>query len=165
MIKTGLLKEERMTDNMLFNIALKKAMALCASREMCYSDIRQKLVLWGMKDEETIRILALLNKSKFIDEERYAIAFVKDKFRQNKWGRIKTATALRMKKIPDEIISRAMESIDEAEYIDLLKSIIAKQRRTVKAKNEYDLKGKLLRHCLSKGFESHLLYDLLNAEE
>ena len=67
-----------------------------------------------------------------------------------------------MKKIPDEIIRNAIESINDEEYLDLLKNIIKKQKRTVKAKNQFELKGKLLRHCLAKGFESHLVYDLLN---
>jgi regulatory protein len=154
-----------MAENMLYNTALKKSMALCASREMCYSDIRQKLISWGINSVDTDKILNLLTLGKFIDEERYAGAFVKDKFRYNKWGRVKIGAALKMKKIPDGIIRKAMDLINDAEYIDLLKSIIAKQRKTVKAKNQYDLNGKLLRHCLAKGFESHLLHDLLNEME
>lgn len=154
-----------MAENMLFNTALNKAMALCASREMCDSDINRKLISWGVKGDDNEKILKLLAQGKFIDEERYAIAFVKDKFRYNKWGRIKIGAALKMKKIPDDIIRKAVDSIDDAEYLDLLKSIIAKHRETVKAKNQYDLKGKLLRHSLSKGFESHLIYELLNEVE
>lgn len=154
-----------MAENMLFNTALNKAMALCAGREICYSDIRQKLILWGINGVDTDKILNLLTQGKFIDEERFAGAFVKDKFRYNKWGRVKIGAALKMKKIPDEIIINALDSIDDSEYFDLLKSIIAKQRKIVKAKNQYDLKGKLLRHGLAKGFESHLLYDLLNKTE
>jgi regulatory protein len=154
-----------MAEKILYNIALNKAMALCARREMCYSDISRKLFSWGVKDIDTDKILNLLTQGKFIDEERYATAFVKDKFRYNKWGRVKIGAALKMKKIPDEIIRNALDSIDDSEYIDLLKNIIAKQRKIAKAKNQYDLKGKLLRHGLAKGFESHLLYDLLNDTE
>ena len=64
-------------------------MALCAGREMCLSDIRRKLILWGVKSDDTDNILNLLIQGKFIDEKRYAAAFVKDKFRYNKWGKIK----------------------------------------------------------------------------
>jgi regulatory protein len=151
-----------MAENQLFNIALKKAMALCAGREMCCHDIRQKLISWGLKDDSTDKILNILTKGKFIDEERYAIAFSKDKFRYNKWGKLKIGSGLRMKKIPDELVRKALDSINETEYLGLLKNIIAKQQKTVRAKNQYDLKGKILRHCLSKGFESFLIYDLLN---
>lgn len=153
-----------MSDKELSNAAMKKAMALCAGREMCLYDIKQKLVAWGVEDEGVKRILNHLAKEKFIDEERYASAFIRDKFRYNKWGKVKSAAALRSKKIPDEIIRKALDSIDDITYLEVLKSLMASQRRKVKAKNEYDLKGKLLRFGLSKGFESHLLYDLLNEE-
>jgi len=154
-----------MAENILYNTALNKAMAICAGREMCNSDINQKLISWGVKVDDADKILDLLTQGKFIDEERYTVAFVKDKFRYNKWGKIKIGAALRMKRIPDEMIRKALQSINDAEYLELLKSIITKHKKTIKAKNQFDLKGKLLRHCLSKGFESQLIYDLLNDAE
>jgi regulatory protein len=154
-----------MAENKLFNTALNKAMALCAEREMCFSDINRKLISWGVGGDDSDKILNLLTQGSFVDEERYAGAFVKDKFKYNKWGRLKISAALKMKKIPDELIRKALDLIDDAEYRDLLKSMIAKQRKTVKSKNQFDLKGKLLRYGLAKGFESHLLYDLLNEME
>jgi regulatory protein len=154
-----------MSENQLYSSALKSAMALCAGREMCLHDVRQKLISRGIPAGETEKILNLLTEGKFIDEERYAMAYSKDKFKYNKWGKLKIAAGLRIKKIPDEIIARAMTSINETEYTDLLKSIIIRQQKSVHAKNKYDLKGKILRHCLSKGFESHLIYDLLNETE
>jgi regulatory protein len=154
-----------MSENLLFNTALNRAMALCAGREICSYDINRKLIFRGLKDDEASKILNILIQDKFIDDERYALAFVKDKFRNNKWGRIKIGSALKMKRIPEEMIRNAMESINDEEYNNLLKSILAKQKKTIKAKNQFDLKGKLLRHCLAKGFESHLVYDLLNETE
>lgn len=154
-----------MAGNLLMDIALKKAMALCAGREHCYSEIRQKLHTWDVGNDDSEKILKILTDGKFIDEERYATAFSKDKFRYNKWGKIKISSALKMKRIPDEKITIALNAIDDSEYLDLLKNIVEKQKRSVKAKNQYDLKGKILRHCLAKGFESHLVYDLLNLEE
>jgi regulatory protein len=154
-----------MSDKERYNVFLKKAMAYCAGKESCLSDVTQKLKSWGAEDSETEKILKQLVKEKFIDEERYASAFVKDKFRYNKWGRVKIGAALRQKNIPSDLISRAFESIDETAYLEALKTIISGHRRTIKAKNQYELKGKLLRYGLSKGFESHLLYDILNESE
>lgn len=154
-----------MADKERYNILLKKAMAHCAGKECCRSDIRQKLTSWSADEEETEKILNQLMKEKFIDEERYASAFVRDKFKYNKWGRVKTGAALRMKQIPPDIISLALETIDENAYREAIETIISSHRRTVKAKNKYDLKGKLLRYGLSKGFESHLLYDILKESE
>jgi regulatory protein len=150
---------------MLYKVSLNKAMYLCAEREWCYSDMYKKLTSWGITGDEAVKILNYLIKNKFIDEERYSEAFVNDRFRYNKWGRLKIGAALKMKRVPEDIIRKALSNIDDGEYLDLLKSIIEKHRRNVKAKNQHDLKGKLLRHCLSKGFESHLVYDLLNLEE
>jgi regulatory protein len=154
-----------MADTLLFDTALKKAMALCAGREMCRSEIRQKLTSWSVQESDTERIIAKLVKEKFIDEERYSSAFVRDKFRYNKWGKVKIISALKMKNIPGEIINNAVGSIDEETYMTALRDMISSQRRKVKAKNQYDLKGKLLRFGLSRGFESHLLYDLLNESD
>jgi regulatory protein len=149
----------------LYNIALNKAMALCAGREICPADIKQKLLLWGVENKDIQKLINYLTKEKFIDEKRFAFAFVKDKFRYNKWGKIKIASALKKKSIPDVMISEALDSIDDEIYLGVLKNIIATHRRTIKSKNLYDLKGKLLRYGMSKGFESHLLYDLLNEDE
>ncbi len=104
-------------------------------------------------------------KASLLTKNVMLVAFSKDKFKYNKWGKVKIGAGLRMKKISEELITKALDSINETEYLDLLKSIIEKQRKTVRAKNQYDLKGKLLRHCLSKGFESHLVYDLLGEAE
>ena len=69
------------------------------------------------------------------------------------------------KTFPDEIIKKALDSIDNETYKQTLVNLLSVHRRSVKAKNQYDLKAKLLRYGLSKGFESSLLYDLLNESE
>jgi regulatory protein len=154
-----------MSENTLFKIALTKAMAQCSRREYCSEDIRTKLMLWGVGDDDTEKIISILVKEKFLNEIRYATAFVKDKFNYNKWGKIKIADHLKAKKIPADIIKKTFDTIDNDLYIKTLNDLITAHRRFVKAKNQYDLKAKLLRYGLSKGFESNLLYDLLNEME
>ena len=163
MARTGSLKPDFMS-NESYNRALKRAMSLCAGREICLSDIKQKLNGWGVEDQDKQKIIDRLIDDKFIDERRYALAFVKDKFLYNKWGKIKLSAALRMKNIADDAIREALDSIDEEIYRAALKSIITNHRKTLKSRSLYDLKGKLLRYGMSKGFESHLIYDLLNED-
>jgi regulatory protein len=151
-----------MEKNPLFKIALGKSMALCSRREYCCDDIHNKLSQWGVSDSDSDRIIEILIRENFINEHRFASAFVKDKFRYNKWGKIKIGMHLKAKKIPSDIIKSALESIDYEIYTNTLKEIISSHKRTVRAKNQYDLKAKLLRHALSKGFESNLVYDILN---
>jgi regulatory protein len=154
-----------MTNNELYKSSLNKAMALCAAREYCISDISTKLQNWGIEAKNIGGIIEKLIKDNFINEERYATGYVKDKFNYNKWGKIKIASQLRAKNIPGEVISGALNSIDNDLYKKTIRDLLSSHRRQVKAKNQYDLKGKLLRYGLSKGFESNLLYDLLNEIE
>jgi len=154
-----------MSEKALFKIAIEKAMAQCSRREYCSDDIRNKLSLWGVDNDDIGKILRILISDNFINEPRYATAFVRDKFKYNKWGKVKISAHLRGKKIPQDIISSALDSIDNNLYIKLLRELIEAHRKSVKAKNQCDLKAKLLRYGLSKGFESSLVYDILNEIE
>jgi regulatory protein len=154
-----------MTENELIKISLSKAMALCSRREYCTYDISTRLKSWGISDNDSEKIINILYKENFINDIRYSKAFVKDKFIYNKWGKVKIAAHLRIKKIPPDIIKTALDSIDNEDYIKILKEILSDHRRFIKARSQYDLKGKLLRYGLSKGFESDLLYGLLNETE
>ena len=91
-----------MTENLNFKTALNKAMALCAGREMCKSDISQKLLSWGVENNDIEKILSQLLLKNSLMKNGMSTAFVKDKFRYNRWGKVKIASALRMKNIPDE---------------------------------------------------------------
>lgn len=151
-----------MTENNLSRTALNKAMAMCASREYCSDDIRFKLESWGLRNPELESVLDTLIKENFIDDKRFAAAFVKDRYRNNKWGRVKIAAHLRAKRVSSEIIESALAELDEESYRKDIKGILESHRKYIKAKNQYDLKGKLLRFGLSRGFESNILYDILN---
>jgi len=153
-----------MSENALFKTALNKAMALCSQRECCIRDIQDKLGSWGVSTADNEKIIDLLKKENFINEERFAAAFVKDKFNYNKWGKIKISSHLRAKQIPGSTIKSALDSIDHEVYTRVINDLITSHRRSVKAKNQYDLKAKLLRYGLSKGFESSILYDILNSQ-
>jgi len=154
-----------MSENVLFKTALSKAMVQCSRREFCCSEILVKLNSWGLGDIDSEKIISLLIKENFINEDRFAQAFVKDKFNYNKWGKVKIAAHLRVKKIPGDIIKTALDIIDNELYKKTLSDLISGHRRFVKAKNQYDLKAKLLRYGLSKGFETSLLYDILKDTE
>ncbi len=144
---------------------LLRAQRICSGREYCISDIRSLLERWGAGSEETKAwVISRLTEDKFIDEQRYCRAFVIDHFRHSQWGKIKITMSLKSKNIPAATIAAGLEAIDEEEYLNLLKKIIRDHRRSVKAKNMYDLKGKLLRYALGKGFESNLVYGIINSE-
>ena len=80
--------------------ALNKAAAYCTLCERCTSEVTSKLTQWGIEPSEQIKIVERLQQEGFIDEERYCRAFVNDKVRFNRWGRIKITASLREKKLP-----------------------------------------------------------------
>ena len=154
-----------MVDSTLYKSCLSKAMAICSKSEHCISDIREKLDSWGINQSDSERIIRALIKENFLNEERYASAFVKDKFRYNKWGKMKISAHLKYKKIQSETITSALELIDSDEYRKVLTELISSHEKSVKAKTSYELKAKLFRYGISKGFESSILYDILNVNE
>lgn len=148
----------------LYRIALNKAMAMCSKKECCRHDIFEKTTSWGIGRADSEKIINSLTKEKFIDEHRYASAYVRDKFNYNRWGKVKIAAGLRMKGITADIVRESLELIDDDEYRQTLEKLISIQRKKVKARNQYDLKGKLMRFALSRGFENWLIYEILGEE-
>lgn len=153
-----------MAENKQRDELLQRSMRACSEREYCISDVSALLHRWGADSEEMREwIISRLIREKFIDELRYSRAFVLDHFRHSHWGKVKISMALKQKKVDHEAITSGMEAIDEEEYMELLQRVLNDQRRKIKAKSKPDLKGKLLRHALGKGFESHLVYDAINS--
>lgn len=130
-----------------------KAEAYCSASEHCKSEVLGKLHQWGAPGDAWEDILRHLEEERYIDERRYACAFVRDKYRFNQWGRIKIAQALRMKQVASACISEAMEEIDEADYLSILTSLLKRKARTVKAGNDYERNGKLIRFAAGHGYE------------
>ncbi|HLN20380.1 MAG TPA: regulatory protein RecX [Bacteroidales bacterium] len=148
----------------LYKTILSRSMALASRREICIRDMREKVRMWGAGEKETEKIITTLIDEKFIDELRYAKAFVNDKFRYNKWGRIKLSAGLKMKGIKPELIREALGSIDDEQYRNTLESLLKLHGRSIKAKNDYEFRAKLMRFGQSRGFETGLLSDILGEE-
>lgn len=133
--------------------ALNKAAAYCSLTERCIYDVTEKLNAWGVDNDAKHRILTRLINEKFIDEKRFCRFFINDKFKFNKWGKIKIGQALYQKKIPTELSSQLLSEIDYDEYIQILRSLLAAKRRSTKAADEYQLNIKLMRFAAGRGFE------------
>lgn len=147
---------------MTANEVLYKLAAKCSVSEQCLSDIENKLSKYDLPEEEKTRILRHLVEEKYVDDGRYAEAFVRDKYRFNKWGRIKIAQGLHMKGIDRETINTAMEAIDEQEYLNILRDLIKAKRKSTHGKNDYEINGKLVRFATGRGFEYSAIRQFLN---
>lgn len=133
--------------------ALSRVAAYCSAAEHCRAEVSEKLQKWGIPYAAIERILNRLEAEKYIDDERYCRAFVKDKYRFAKWGKLKIGQGLYMKKIPSDVSWRYLNEIDQEEYHAILCGLLAAKRKSIRAKDEYELNGKLVRFAISRGFE------------
>lgn len=139
--------------------------ALCAQAEHCEQEMRDKMKRWELDETAQNHIIDRLTKERYIDNERYARAFVKDKIRYNKWGRRKVQQALWMKRIDADIQQRVLDEIDEKEYLDVLRPLLKQKRRSTKAADEYELNQKLVRFALSRGFTFDVIRQCLDVAD
>lgn len=143
--------------------ALSALAALCSRGEQAESDLREKLRKWEVAPAQAERIIARLKDENFLSDERYARAFVRDKFRFNGWGRIKIAHALRQKHIDNQWIDVALrEEIDADCYHDTLMRLMLGKARSVANRGSQAARAAVLRFAASRGFESDLCYRCLD---
>lgn len=140
------------------NNGFNNAALLCSKSEKCTSEILEKLRLLGLSSDESEPVIKKLVAEKFLDDERYARAYIRDKFRMNHWGKQKIAYMLHSKKISPEIQELAFEEIENEDYSDELRKLLTDKVRTIKAKDQYDKRNKLMRFALGRGFESGKIY-------
>lgn len=133
----------------------------CAYQERCDFEVRKKLHDWHMPHDHIDILISDLIVNNFLNEERFACAFVSGKFRIKKWGRIKIKQHLKQRRISDYSINKGMEEIDEDEYLETLQSLIESKSRLTKFKNKWDRRAKLTRYLASKGYESYLIGEAL----
>ena len=138
---------------------------LCAQAEHCEQEMRDKMKRWEIDETVQNRIIDRLVKERYIDNERYARAFVKDKIRYNKWGMRKVQQALWMKRIDNDIQQRVLDEIDDKEYLDVLRPLLKQKRKSTKAANDYELNQKLVRFALGRGFTFDIIRQCLEVDE
>ena len=139
--------------------------ALCAQAEHCQYEMLEKMRRWELDDEAQARVMQRLVSERYVDDERYARAFVKDKVRYNKWGRRKVEQALWQKHIDEDIRQQVLDEIDDEEYISVLRPLLKQKRRSTKAANDYLLNQKLMRFALGRGFTFDIIRQCINLDD
>ena len=137
----------------------------CSGAEHCCLEVRAMLERHKAESEDIDRILKYLVKEGYVDESRYARAFVHDKVRFAKWGRNKIAQALWQKRIPQNVADDALSSIDEDEYMAALKDVVKSRYRTVKGATEYERKMKTMKTVCGRGYEPSLVRKVLDLQD
>lgn len=142
--------------------ALTQLMDQCARCERSTGDARRSLYRWGVDSSEHEAIITRLVDEKFIDNSRYAYAYVREKANLSGWGSYKIRTALRTKEIPEETINEALSELDTQVMDDKLEEMLRRKMRTTRSKNAYDLRGKLLRFGSARGFDFSRVSELVD---
>jgi regulatory protein len=142
--------------------AQKKLESYCAYQERCHKEVRNKLRDMRMIPEAIDHIMVHLIEHNYLNEERFAKAYVSGKFRIKKWGKNRLLRELKFREISKYSIDSAMKEIDLEDYYQTLDELVIKRIDQVNEKNLYKKKKKVADYLLYRGWESHLIYEKLN---
>lgn len=137
----------------------------CSKKEYCSKDIRKKLYRWEIGEEAAEKIMSFLLQHKFVDDIRFARIYAEDKFRFNHWGKQKISMMLHQKGLPTDIITNALKVLDTPDYKESCLEILKQKRMSLPEQPAYQLRAKLTRFALGRGFDfdtiNHCLEKLL----
>ncbi|WP_419803308.1 regulatory protein RecX [Mucilaginibacter sp.] len=142
-------------------IGLQKAEKYCVYQERSQQEVRQKLFDLGLYPRDVEQIISELIGNNFLNEERFANAYALGKFRIKGWGKIKIKQALKLKRVPDGMIKKALQQIDLDDYLTKLKEILQKKAALLKEKEPYKRRHQLKTYAFGKGYEGDLVAEIL----
>ena len=145
--------------------ALLRLSSLCSHSEHSTGEMRDKLRRWGVDSETSDRVVARLVSERFVDDERFCRFFVRDKIRFDRWGRRKIEQALYAKGVCQDISAAVLDEVDDEAYVAELKKLIAAKRRSVKAENDYELRQKLTKYALGRGFGYNVIRQCIDGAD
>ncbi len=142
-------------------LVLQKIQYFCSYQERCIRDTEEKLKDWTVQKKLIPSIISHLQEEGYINEERFAKVYAGGKFRVNKWGRQKIGFELKLKGIPETMIQKGLEEIDEADYQRVLRDLIRKKRKIIKPEKDLNIREKIITFVNGKGYEMELILTAL----
>lgn len=143
---------------------LVKLTALCSGSEHCTYELTEKMRKWEVDEVTQARVMEYLIKEKYVDDERFCRAFIREKLRFNKWGRRKIEQALFMKRIDKTISSPLLDKVEDSDYLAILRPLIKQKEKSVKANSEYEKNMKLIKFAMSRGFTFDIIKQCLTGD-
>ncbi len=142
-------------------VALEKMRNWCAYQERAQQETRNKLWEYGLASDEIEQIISQLIQENYLNEERFAVAFAGGKFRIKKWGKNKIKQELKMRKVSDYCIQKALNQINGNDYFVTLEKIIVKKNQEIKESNKIKKQHKIIKYLMSRGFEQDVIMDAI----
>jgi regulatory protein len=145
--------------------ALQKLKHYCGYQERSHSEVKEKLYSLGVWKQDHDELISSLIEENYLNEERFAIAFARGKFRMKQWGRVKIKYELKQKQVSEYCIKKALKEIDEEEYNTLLKKLATEKYASLKSEQYIVRKKKTMDYLLQKGFEMELIKQAVAKDE
>jgi regulatory protein len=143
--------------------ALQRAKLYCAYQERCHAETKQKLYSFGLFKSDVDRIISNLIEEDYLNEERFAVAFARGKFRMKHWGRVKIAYELKQKNVSEHCIRKAVKRIAEDEYLEVLGKLAGEKIKELNGeKSEMMRRKKIHDYLLQKGYERDLIFSIID---
>lgn len=142
----------------------QKLVNYCVYQDRCHAEVEQKMREFVLIPEAKEDILLYLMKENYLNEERFAQSYARGKFSQKAWGRLKIKQALKQKGIQERLISKAMQEIDETDYLRTLEKIISQQLESRKGTPVYLARQKMVQYLINRGFEYDLIKTAMNQD-
>jgi regulatory protein len=140
-----------------------KMARLCSRSEQCSADIRKKIIAAGIDYDAADEMIAALKEENYLNDERYVKAYVSDKFKFNKWGKVKLRYNLRMKGFSEGIISAGLDEMDDEKYKKVLIKTMKDKAKMVKKKDKFEKMGQVIRFAQTRGFEPEMIHRYINS--
>ena len=141
------------------SIATERIKNYCAIQDRCQWDVIKKMEEWGLGDKTKDHLLEILITDKHVDEERFAKAYCRGKFRIKNWGKRKITNELKRKQISKICIGKGLEEINEDEYLKVLDKLFHQKKLKVTDNNHFIRKTKIANFLIQRGFESFLVWE------
>ncbi|MFT6334554.1 MAG: regulatory protein [Saprospiraceae bacterium] len=138
---------------------------ICSVEDRCSSEIRTRLIEHGVYGDELEQVLAELIVDNFLNEERYAKAYVSGKFKIKRWGKIKIRQGLTFRKISEYSIKKGMQEIDYDDYLSTITTLLEKKNANLRAKDKWDRLKKLTSYAQQKGYEYDIIKEAMSEIE
>ena len=145
--------------------AKQRAGRFCAFRERSPNELLEKLLDWGLGEQDAEKVVAQLIKEKFVDEQRFANAFCNDKFEFNSWGKQKIKANIYSHKLSSSAIENALDRIDGKKYQARLFELAERKWGKLERDEPNKRKQKTLSYLANKGYEMDLIWKCINELE
>jgi regulatory protein len=151
------MEEEKLSQEIFLKMA-----HLCSRSEQCSPDVIKKIRELGGNSLTIQMVLERLENENYLDDRRYVVLYVREKFRINRWGRVKMHYYLKMKGLNEELIQTGFNEINDEEYVELLIRTMKEKARSIRITDKYEKMGQVIRFAQGRGFEPGLIHRYLH---